>query len=472
MSSLRIASVVLLTSFAALAALPASGSASTAAITATTTSDGCFECETFTLAQILVYRAAPGEVNDVVVRGDGDAIVLTDAGATITPQDGCTSVTPNQVRCTATAMQLATAGEKPYTKPDESALDLDLGDGDDRTVLDLEALGKVDEFGGGVADGGAGNDTLTLTDRHTIATRLRGGLGNDTLTGGSRTDSLDGGGGDDKLNGAGGSDTLLGSAGADVYDGGAGRDLLSYEDQRLAGEPQILRPNGVVVNLSVKGPQAASGGASFAGVEDVIGGGGANRITGDGGANQLEAGFLGTAVGGGGNDVLFGRTVAGGVGNDRITAGRSVTCGTGQDVLVDSGARAGRDCERADFSGTELVTRARAVGGTLQVRGRLARAIRSDADPAEFKANLLVVEVRSLTPPRRLLASGTVSLPRLTGTRTATRSLRLTARGRKAFAGGRRPAVRVGARHVNRFDCFPGQGCQAETNSFASIGAF
>jgi Ca2+-binding RTX toxin-like protein len=459
--------LALLISLAALAALPAAAQASTARIDTETVSDGCFECETLTLAQILVYRAAPGEVNDVTVRGDGKAIVLTDAGATITPQDGCTLVDPHQVRCTATAAQLASTDGATYAAPAESALNLDLGDGDDRAVLDLPQLGKVTEYGAGVADGGAGADALSVTDRMTVFTHLRGGTGDDTLTGALRGDLLDGGAGDDRLSGGGGSDRLFGSAGGDVYDGGAGRDELTYEDQLLASAPEIRRPNGVTVDLSVKGPQAKSGGASFAGLEDVTGGDGANTLIGDAAANTLAAGYLGSASGNGGNDTLSGRTVSGGAGDDVITADKTVSCGTGRDVLVQSGARAGRDCEVADFAGSELLTRARALGGSLQVKGRLARAIRSDADPDDFNPNLLVVEVRTLSTPHRLLASGRILLPRLTGGRTATRSIRLTARGRKAFAGGRHPAVLLGARHVARYDCFP-----EETVSFASIAAF
>jgi Ca2+-binding RTX toxin-like protein len=55
---------------------------------------------------------------------------------------------------------------------------------------------------------------------------VRGGLGNDTLTGNSGNNVLIGGLGNDVLKGNGGRDLLIGGHGADVATGGAGDDLL------------------------------------------------------------------------------------------------------------------------------------------------------------------------------------------------------------------------------------------------------
>jgi Ca2+-binding RTX toxin-like protein len=56
--------------------------------------------------------------------------------------------------------------------------------------------------------------------------QVRGGAGNDTITGDSRSNTLRGGAGDDTLTGGSGNDALFGEAGADTLYGGAGADTL------------------------------------------------------------------------------------------------------------------------------------------------------------------------------------------------------------------------------------------------------
>jgi hypothetical protein len=58
---------------------------------------------------------------------------------------------------------------------------------------------------------------------------LDGGVGNDTLTGGSSRDFLYGSNGDDILNGGGGADYLFGGAGNDILNGNGGNDVLEGE---------------------------------------------------------------------------------------------------------------------------------------------------------------------------------------------------------------------------------------------------
>ncbi len=432
--------VALLAVLAGIAAAPTAATAATARIDGEHLEDCCGS----TFVQTLVYTAAPGERNDIAVRRDGVAMVLSDAGATITPGEGCTAVDPHQVRCTATARQIGAEGD---TAVEEISFHIELGDGDDRAVLSLSRLGKFNFAEDGYIGGGAGDDILTVTKEHTVPTQLYGDAGDDTLAG---------------------------SAGADAYDGGPGTDLLSYVDDTYA-KPAIRRPDSVTVDLSRRGPQAKSGGASFVRVEDVTGGDGTNVLIGDDSANELNAGYRGSATGNGGNDRLTGHAVSGGAGDDVIKVASVISCGSGRDVVKPSKGRAGRDCEAVNINGTEVLTRGRVVGGSLKLRGRWAGAVWQDRDtegevPSDPDA--MTVEIRTVATPHRLLASGRGLFSRRTGARTVTRSIRLTARGRAAFAGGRHPAVLLGGVHPGRQTCYPNEGCTDDSIEFVSIGAF
>lgn len=79
--------------------------------------------------------------------------------------------------------------------------------------------------------GGAGDDALTGDDGGNL---LDGGGGNDTLVGRGVADVLLGGSGDDTLDGGGGDDDLQGEAGDDTATCGAGRDIVE--------SPELARP--------------------------------------------------------------------------------------------------------------------------------------------------------------------------------------------------------------------------------------
>jgi hypothetical protein len=79
--------------------------------------------------------------------------------------------------------------------------------GDDRLAGELSQSALV-------ADGGAGNDSLT---GGAFADRLVGSFGADMLVGGGGNDSLDGGSADDRLDGGTGDDLLIGGDGSDAY---------------------------------------------------------------------------------------------------------------------------------------------------------------------------------------------------------------------------------------------------------------
>jgi hypothetical protein len=161
--------------------------------------------------------------------------------------------------------------------------------------------------------GTPGNDVLRGTAHRDVICGLGGNdvlIGNggdDVLDGGAGSDRLDGGSGDDRLYGGAGNDTLVGGAGSDLLDGGRGTDTVSYAGRRA----------GVSVDLDNRwddgAPRERDDVTST--VENVVGGLGADRLTGSAVANVL--------TGGAGND-----TLTGGAGNDRLAGG------VGDDVLV------------------------------------------------------------------------------------------------------------------------------------------
>ena len=76
---------------------------------------------------------------------------------------------------------------------------------------------------------GAGDDTVSIdlgNRSSSFVAVVRGGAGNDFLTGTNGRDDLRGGAGEDTLDGAGGADWLRGGAGGDRIHGGAGADSL------------------------------------------------------------------------------------------------------------------------------------------------------------------------------------------------------------------------------------------------------
>ena len=85
--------------------------------------------------------------------------------------------------------------------------------------------------------GGEGDNTIDASEFTKGAVTLIGGLGNDTLSGGTSNDAISGQDGDDELSGGKGNDTLLGGFGSDALNGDAGNDLLigGFDDDTLNG---------------------------------------------------------------------------------------------------------------------------------------------------------------------------------------------------------------------------------------------
>ena len=228
----------------------------------------------------LVFTAAPGEANMVVLewKEPSETLLIRDAGSLITPGERCVRDDEHTVRCTGNT------GVRGL-----SDVMFDLGDGND----EFRNNGGRTTFV--IADGGPGDD------------RLVGGSGSDRLVGGGGRDQLFGAGGPDELSDGDLNGALLGAGiDGDRLDGGSGGNTLSYRQ----------RTGGVEVDLAV----AATGeGDVLAGIRNVIGGRGDDRLAGDDKPNFLD--------GGPGLDRLEARG-----GGDDLRNGESTSCGSGVDL--------------------------------------------------------------------------------------------------------------------------------------------
>ena len=117
--------------------------------------------------------------------------------------------------------------------------------------------------------------------------QLYGLDGNDYIDGGIGADFLFGGDGDDILFGGKGNDTIDGGLGADQFKGGKGIDTADYSSAT----------SGVVVYFVNNTATGYAAGDTYLNMENLVG-----SAYGD----YLQAGDNGMAVGGAGNDHLFG----------------------------------------------------------------------------------------------------------------------------------------------------------------------
>ena len=273
-------------------ALVLSGAAPAAAATAEV---GVGERANYTEWEVR-YVAAPGERNEVAARllPDNHTMRIDDPGATITPGNGCRSLTRTAVECTN-----AGAAPVPGMRPYLSALWIRAGDGDD-------VIRSTGEFGPAlIADAGHGSDVLEGAAR--------------------MADELDGGGGGrDRLAGRGNADALRdgdtpGAVDADVLDGGAGADAdsVGYEG-RTAPVRIDLRdddPDGEAGERDVlRGIEHATGGS---GDDDIDGNDRTNFLTGGPGDDHLDGhGDEDYLYGDAGRDRLHGHR-----GHDRLHGG-------------------------------------------------------------------------------------------------------------------------------------------------------
>lgn len=101
-----------------------------------------------------------------------------------------------------------------------------------------ELFCKAPSIAGFEVNAGGGSDVITFSSEVPVPVTIRGGPGDDRLTGGSASDKLIGGPGHDVLIGRRGDDWMVGGPGRDKLVGGAGNDVLRGgpgEDQLFGG---------------------------------------------------------------------------------------------------------------------------------------------------------------------------------------------------------------------------------------------
>lgn len=250
--------------------------------------------------------------------------------------------------------------------------------GNDIDTVDLQALGQAHNIDLSAGTYSVGTNNRNMTGIEVLymgggADTIQGSFEAETIFGGGGTDLIRGGGGADVLYGGVGNDTLYSGAGAMHMQGDGGNDVL-HIDADFVGSATVWGGNGtdtlnlsaaldgVTVDLAALFANGISFSISVAEVENVVGSGFADVITGNDSNNQLRGGngndslFGGVGAdtlsgeagadrleGGGGNDVLSGGvgndTVYGGVGNDVITGdnGNDVLYGDGGNDQIDGG---------------------------------------------------------------------------------------------------------------------------------------
>ena len=173
-----------------------------------------------------------------------------------------------------------------------AAVSVDLADsGDDGEGGENDTLSGFENV-----IGGDGPDDLTGDGG---PNSLEGNPGADQVSGGEGEDSLGGGTGDDELAGHGAADVLNGGPDADELSGGGGADSSSY----------LGRTGAMSVDLDGAAGddgEAGEGDTTMADVENLVGGSGADVLTGNGSDNILDGGLGGDQLNGlGGSDTVI-----------------------------------------------------------------------------------------------------------------------------------------------------------------------
>lgn len=194
-------------------------------------------------------------------------------------------------------------------------------------AFDQFRANRVDKI---VVKAGGGDDEISLVGVEDIPCSVRGGDGNDTLSGANGNDTIRGDDGKDQIDPRSGNDKVYGDegndsfidnlrftspgfSGKDIFIGGDGRDEISY----------YARSANLRISLDGEANDGEDGEKDnvMPDVEVVIGGGGDDRIYGNSRDNRL--------YGGGGHDRIDAKG-----GNDRLYADLPQGTGFGNDTLL------------------------------------------------------------------------------------------------------------------------------------------
>lgn len=249
-----------------------------------------------------------GTGNDTITVGSGDAVIAAGNGInTITTNGGVVSITTGTGNDTITA----NGGSGTITA------------GDGVNVITVTT-------GNFTINSGSGNDQVTAGNgNNTISV----GDGVNTVTAGNGNNTIIGGSGNDTFTAGNGNNTFSGGLGTNSYTGGSGTNTVDYS---------LVTTTAVNVSLLAATATGTSLNDTFTNVQNVVGTGLNDTITGNTGANTLSGGAGNdTITGGGGNDTYYGGdgndTINGGTGNDTIYGGdgdNTIYTGTaGTDVL-------------------------------------------------------------------------------------------------------------------------------------------
>ncbi|MFI0849332.1 beta strand repeat-containing protein [Mesorhizobium sp. IMUNJ 23232] len=192
---------------------------------------------------------------------------------------------------------------------------LDGGAGIDAADYSTSSAGVTVKLTGGLGDAGIGTHGDAEGDFLVGIENIQGSVHSDTLEGDGFGNAINGLSGDDTLRGLSGNDILAGQVGADTIDGGDGIDTAAYDSSGA----------GVTISLLIgTGEGSDAQGDALINIENVIGSGFGDVISGNGADNRL----LGLS----GSDELSGFTgrdvLEGGAGIDRLSGG------DGDDTLV------------------------------------------------------------------------------------------------------------------------------------------